>query len=235
MPPPSPPLCLHSTSRRGGGWWCTPRGGLSDVNLWRRSRPSVSSSPFRTRRVSSAALIYRLPDAERSRFVLFSRRFATHTHTALPRLDPIIQTNNRCNEILLIPVRFKCSEETRAKVERHVKGLTYRWGKVRRSNRPLPPPVLFASIIYYLCPATSIIPQSPVRPVSAPPPPVRNRLWTRRSIFAFSRPRRACMFCCCWCCCCSFLLLVVLTLLLVLLVLLVLLLLLLLLPSCPHL
>ncbi|CAM9294214.1 unnamed protein product [Ectocarpus sp. 12 AP-2014] len=49
----------------------------------------------------------------------------TYTGIKLRRFDERI-LRSKCNEIMLIPVNFKCSEETRAKVERHVKGLTYR-------------------------------------------------------------------------------------------------------------
>lgn len=32
----------------------------------------------------------------------------------------------RCDEIVLIPVNFRCTETARAKVERHIKGMTFR-------------------------------------------------------------------------------------------------------------
>eukprot|EP00752_Nemacystus_decipiens_P011811 g10480.t1 len=49
----------------------------------------------------------------------------TYSGVKLRRFDERI-LRSKCNEIMLIPVNFKCSEETRAKVERHVKGLTFR-------------------------------------------------------------------------------------------------------------
>ncbi|CAN0039485.1 unnamed protein product [Scytosiphon promiscuus] len=49
----------------------------------------------------------------------------TYTGIKLRRFDERI-LRSKCNEIMLIPVNHKCSEESRAKVERHVKGLTFR-------------------------------------------------------------------------------------------------------------
>lgn len=69
-------------------------------------------------------------------------------------------TRGRCNEIMLIPVNFKCSEETRAKVERHVKGLTYRYvsyAKIIRSspdrkNRSVSPQASVGQVLLRLPP-----------------------------------------------------------------------------------
>ncbi|CAN0129107.1 unnamed protein product [Discosporangium mesarthrocarpum] len=50
---------------------------------------------------------------------------ATYSGVKFRRFDERV-LRSRCAEIMLLPLGFSCGEDRRAKVERHVKGMTYR-------------------------------------------------------------------------------------------------------------